>query len=227
MAGRAWRLPLLTTAAGVVFCAVVGAICALKCFAAKAIGRVAAPRPALDDCRRCWRQPRTPSGLLRGALPELAGGAEVAAGMVFFGAGAWWIAGALERQKRSEQFQSVKGAEATAAATRARVQPRAQPWTLDELAQYDGKNDPEGPILIAVDGIVLNVWKGRHFYLPGCEYHIFAGRDATRLLARGLLEEEPLDEAAQPLTLAEQAALQSWLWTLKSKYEVVGTLEGG
>jgi len=51
-------------------------------------------------------------------------------------------------------------------------------------------DDDDGPILFTADGIVFNVYKGRNFYGPYGEYSIFAGRDATRLLARGKLEEE-------------------------------------
>jgi len=68
--------------------------------------------------------------------------------------------------------------------------------------------------------------QGRNFYLPGSEYHLFAGRDATRLLAKGKLEEETEDERAKPLNMAERAALQGWMWTFQTKYEVVGEIDG-
>eukprot|EP00535_Pseudo-nitzschia_heimii_P011616 CAMPEP_0197198902 /NCGR_PEP_ID=MMETSP1423-20130617/33612_1 /TAXON_ID=476441 /ORGANISM="Pseudo-nitzschia heimii, Strain UNC1101" /LENGTH=206 /DNA_ID=CAMNT_0042652749 /DNA_START=127 /DNA_END=747 /DNA_ORIENTATION=+ len=99
-------------------------------------------------------------------------------------------------------------------------------WTKDELAPYDGSRDEDGPILLAADGLVFNVYKGRNFYLPGCEYHIFAGRDATRLLARNKLEEESEEELKKPLNVAERAYLATWIYTFKSKYDVVGKLEG-
>ena len=95
-----------------------------------------------------------------------------------------------------------------------------------ERRQYDGREDPEGPLLIAVEGKVYNCWTGRHFYLPGAEYAIFAGRDATRLLARSKLEEESEDEAQKPLTVAERAALSTWVWTFDTNYKVVGTFAG-
>ena len=101
-------------------------------------------------------------------------------------------------------------------------------WKESELKQYDGTNpnNEDGPILFAADGIVFNVWKGRNFYGPGGEYHIFAGRDATRLLARTLVEEETSEDAVKPLTIAERAALAGWIWTFKQKYDIVGKLEG-
>jgi membrane-associated progesterone receptor component len=122
---------------------------------------------------------------------------------------------------------------------RAYIEPKEY-WTEAELKAYDGSggggddddhNDvnghgQDGPILVAADGLVFNVYKGRHFYAPGGEYHIFAGRDATRLLARTLTEEETVDDAKRPLTMSERAALAAWMWTFKNKYEIVGKLEG-
>jgi hypothetical protein len=70
------------------------------------------------------------------------------------------------------------------------IEPR-ETWTEAELLQFDGTTDDvTGPLLFAASGTVFNVWKGRHLYGPGCEYHIFAGRDATRLLAKSKLEEK-------------------------------------
>ena len=165
------------------------------------------------------------------------------------------------------------------------IEPREW-WTLQDLAPYDGTNadvgGEDGPILLAADGLVFNVYKGRNFYGmlfqismlcgfhyecsivsfvfgeygfwrcaaiaiciymepltsiernnktlsnvgPGGEYHIFAGRDATRLLARTIVEEETPEDAAKPLNMGERAALAGWMFTIKNKYEVVGKLEG-
>ena len=82
----------------------------------------------------------------------------------------------------------------------------------------------DGPILLAVDGTVYNVYKGRNFYGPGGEYAIFAGRDATRLLAKGKLDEETTAEQQQPLNIAERAVLATWIYTFQNKYDVVGPL---
>lgn len=109
-------------------------------------------------------------------------------------------------------------------AKQAYIEPKEY-WTLEELREYDGTKDPDGPILICADGKVYNVYKGRNFYAPGGEYHIFAGRDATRLLAKTMVEEETEEQLAKPLNMAERAALQGWMWTFDSKYEVVGKLE--
>ena len=123
-----------------------------------------------------------------------------------------------EEEARYEAYQAER-------ARKAYVEPREY-WTESELAEYDGTRDDDGPILLAADGLVFNVYKGRNFYSPGGEYEIFAGRDATRLLARTMTEEEPEDEARKPLNIAERATLAGWIFTFKGKYDIVGKLEG-
>ena len=106
------------------------------------------------------------------------------------------------------------------------IEPK-QVWKEEELQRYNGLNDDErGPLLMAVKGDVFNVYKGRNFYGPGGEYHIMAGRDATRFLAKNRLEEESDEEKAVALNIAERANLEAWYWTIKNKYDRVGSLEG-
>ena len=140
------------------------------------------------------------------------------------GAAAIWLSGADHRRWRA-QLAINEQREREVQERRAKlayIEPRDF-WSEEELRQYDGR-DPDGPILLAVDGTVFNVYKGRNFYGKGGEYSIMAGRDATRLLARTSLEEETEEE--KPLTIAEKAALEGWYWTFKNKYDVVGQLEG-
>mmetsp|Transcript_11871 Transcript_11871/g.34037 ORF Transcript_11871/g.34037 Transcript_11871/m.34037 type:complete len:265 (-) Transcript_11871:643-1437(-) len=156
--------------------------------------------------------------------PEfLAGAASVAVGF------AGWLyfdgADARDRRRLREEEEARIRVLQEERAKQAYIEPRDY-WTESELAPYDGSRDADGPILLAADGLVFNVYKGRNFYLPGCEYHIFAGRDATRLLARNKLEEETPEEAAKPLNMAERAFLATWIYTFKGKYDVVGKLEG-
>ena len=120
----------------------------------------------------------------------------------------------------------TSAAEATELERRAYMAPRDEPWSADELRRFDGTGDDEvGPILIGADGLVFNAGKARKFYGPGREYHIMAGRDASRLLAKSLTEEESEEERARPLSLAEQAVLSAWVFSFKQKYDVVGVLE--
>ena len=98
-------------------------------------------------------------------------------------------------------------------------------WKEAELQPYNGSNDETGPILLAVKGEVYNVYKGRNFYGPGGEYHIMAGRDASRFLAKNSLVEESNEEKDVPLNIAERASLESWYWIIRNKYDLVGQLE--
>ena len=98
-------------------------------------------------------------------------------------------------------------------------------WSEAELQPYNGDNET-GPILLAVKGEVYNVYKGRNFYGPGGEYHIMAGRDASRFLAKNSLVEESIEEKDVPLNIAERASLESWYWIIRNKYDLVGQLEG-
>ena len=161
--------------------------------------------------RRARRRARAAPG--QAGFLETAG---VGVGLVGAGGAAWWFTTARPTARRARARAAAEAdAAARAAARRARVR-RAARAAVERrgLRRYDGAADPDGPLLIAVDGKVYNCWKGRHFYLPGAEYAIFAGRDATRLLARSLLEEEPDEQAARPITTAEKAALTRTIWTL-------------
>ena len=55
---------------------------------------------------------------------------------------------------------------------------------------------------------------------------MFAGRDATRMLAKTITEEESEADKQKPLNIGERAALAGWMFTLKNKYDIVGKLEG-
>ena len=138
-----------------------------------------------------------------------------------------YMSGSEERDKRKKyaELEELDRLRRQERASLAYIEPKEY-WTEEELKPYDGTQNEDGPILMAVNGDVYNVWKGRHFYGPGCEYHIFAGRDATRLLAKSKLEEETDEEKAKNLSIADKATLQGWIYTFRTKYEIVGQLEG-
>ena len=143
------------------------------------------------------------------------------------GAVTWYLTSAPDREKQAQYAEwEAKQKEYQEERERlAYVEPKAK-WTENELQPYDGTANDTGPILMAVKGDVFNVWKGRSFYGPAGEYHIMAGRDATRFLAKNRLEEETDEERQVKLNVAERANLEAWYWTLKNKYERVGSLEG-
>lgn len=122
--------------------------------------------------------------------------------------GAWWLSGSEGRAKQA-QYAEWESQQKQYQAERERlayIEPK-DTWTVDELAQYNGE-DENGPILMAVKGDVYNVWKGRNFYGVGGEYHIMAGRDATRFLAKNRLEEESEEQLKIELNIAERANLE-------------------
>ncbi|KAF3936287.1 Neudesin [Dactylella cylindrospora] len=108
-------------------------------------------------------------------------------------------------------------------------------FTPTTLLKHNGKDDPR--ILMAVKGVVFDVTSGSAFYGPGGPYSIFAGRDASRGLAKGALEEGLLTPVGEKIdTLGdlsgdEREALQGWFDQFSGKYLVVGELrnegEGG
>ena len=101
-------------------------------------------------------------------------------------------------------------------------QPRG--YTLAQLREFDGSDGKR--ILIAVQGKVYDVTaRGRDFYGPGGGYHVFAGRDATRGLAKMSLDAADMDDPrVDDLSLSELDALQGWVTKFESKYRVVGHL---
>mmetsp|Transcript_77781 Transcript_77781/g.217969 ORF Transcript_77781/g.217969 Transcript_77781/m.217969 type:complete len:170 (+) Transcript_77781:99-608(+) len=94
-------------------------------------------------------------------------------------------------------------------------------WLLEDLKAYDGR-DLDSPILLAIDGRVFNVWRSRHLYGAGGSYAELAGRDATRMLAKGSLDESADDGA--PLTQSEREAMEGWKAYFEFKYDDCGTL---
>ena len=84
---------------------------------------------------------------------------------------------------------------------------------------------------LAIRGRVFDVSPGRNFYGPGGPYENFAGRDATRGLAKGSFDDEmltkdlegPLDDL-KGLDKDDYEGLEGWEETFGGKYLVVGKL---
>lgn len=58
--------------------------------------------------------------------------------------------------------------------------PRDDPITVGDLATYTGQ-DASKPIYVAIKGRVYDVSRKREVYGPGGSYHVFAGKDASRV----------------------------------------------
>merc|ERR1711939_408281 len=97
-------------------------------------------------------------------------------------------------------------------------------YTPRTLRPFDGNGSPDAPILFAIRGKVYDVSSGRNFYGPGGPYGNFAGRDASRGLAKQSFEMDmlvpvdgPIDDLSD-LTPSEWDALRDWEMHFNSKY---------
>ncbi|XP_065072893.1 membrane-associated progesterone receptor component 1-like [Ochlerotatus camptorhynchus] len=98
-------------------------------------------------------------------------------------------------------------------------------FTVAELLQYDGKQQ-DGRVLVAVNGSVYDVTKGKRFYGPGGPYAAFGGRDASRGLATFSVtsnDKEEYDDLSD-LTPMEMESVREWEMQFKEKYILVGRL---
>jgi membrane-associated progesterone receptor component len=98
--------------------------------------------------------------------------------------------------------------------------------TVEELFEYDGDKH-DGRILVAVNGTVFDVTRGRHFYGPGGPYQAFAGRDASRMLATFILKPSdgpPVYDDLSDLKSSDMDQVREWYHQFKEKYDVVGKL---
>jgi membrane-associated progesterone receptor component len=96
--------------------------------------------------------------------------------------------------------------------------------TEEELKAYDG-NDSTKPLLMAIKGQIYDVSQSRMFYGPGGPYALFAGKDASRALAKMSFEDKDLTGDISGLGPFELDALQDWEYKFMSKYVKVGTIK--
>lgn len=119
---------------------------------------------------------------------------------------------------------------------RSRQQPVAPPpepelprlrkdFTVAELQPFNG-TQPDGRILVAVNGSVYDVTKGKRFYGPGGPYAAFGGRDASRCLATfSVVCSEKLEyDDLSDLSAMEMESVLEWEAQFKDRYILVGRL---
>ncbi|CAK8686330.1 membrane-associated progesterone receptor component 1-like [Clavelina lepadiformis] len=103
---------------------------------------------------------------------------------------------------------------------------KKQDMTVAELKEYDGIKN-EGRILIAVNGKVFDVTRGKRFYGPEGPYGIFAGRDASRGLATFRLDKDAIKDEyddISDLNSMEMESVQEWEMQFSEKYDFIGKL---
>ncbi|KAL1742412.1 cytochrome b5-like heme/steroid binding domain-containing protein [Schizophyllum fasciatum] len=99
------------------------------------------------------------------------------------------------------------------------------PKTLEKFNGLDG-----GRILLAIAGTVFDVTAGRNFYGPSGMYGNFAGRDASRGMAKQSFDMEMLTPTDQPLdkledlTSDEVENMKGWYEHFSGKYIICGKL---
>ncbi|KAI9325479.1 cytochrome b5-like heme/steroid binding domain-containing protein, partial [Obelidium mucronatum] len=101
-------------------------------------------------------------------------------------------------------------------------------FTPKELSEFDGRKSKR--IYLCVKGRVYDVTSGASFYGPEGMYGNFAGRDASRGLAKDSFDEEmvqgldlPIDELTD-LSESEVDTLNNWASFFHNKYTHVGYL---
>ncbi|XP_071846712.1 membrane-associated progesterone receptor component 1-like [Apostichopus japonicus] len=98
-------------------------------------------------------------------------------------------------------------------------------FTLQDLKKYNGVDDER--ILIAVNGQVFDVTRGKKFYGPDGPYGIFGGHDASRALATFSLDKDSLPEEFDDLTNLNPEQMESvreWQMQFREKYDYIGKL---
>ncbi|KAI5788417.1 cytochrome b5-like heme/steroid binding domain-containing protein [Geopyxis carbonaria] len=101
-------------------------------------------------------------------------------------------------------------------------------FTPKTLKPFNGTDDER--VLMGVDGTVFDVTSGKSFYGPGGPYSNFAGRDASRGLAKNSFDEDMLTDVdkkidlLEDLTEEERGSLRDWKGHFEGKYLVVGKL---
>ncbi|XP_031279584.1 probable steroid-binding protein 3 [Pistacia vera] len=94
-------------------------------------------------------------------------------------------------------------------------------FTPQQLLQYNG-TDPSKPIYVAMKGRVFDVTTGKSFYGPGGAYAMFAGKDASRALAKMSKNDEDITASLDGLSEKEMGVLDDWEKKFEAKYPVVG-----
>ncbi|XP_045763338.1 membrane-associated progesterone receptor component 1 [Maniola jurtina] len=96
--------------------------------------------------------------------------------------------------------------------------------TVAELRQFDG-TQPDGRVLVAVNGWIFDATRGRRFYGPGGPYAAFGGKDASRGLATfSVTSSDKEYDDLSDLNSMEMDSVKEWEAQFREKYDLVGKL---
>ncbi|KAI0392054.1 cytochrome b5-like heme/steroid binding domain-containing protein [Xylariaceae sp. FL0594] len=101
--------------------------------------------------------------------------------------------------------------------------PKDDPITLEELAQCNGLEGRK--TYVAIKGKVYDV-TGNKAYQEGGAYHVLAGKDASRALAKMSTKLEDAKPEWQDLSEKEKGTLNDWVTFFSKRYNVVGVVQG-
>jgi len=101
-------------------------------------------------------------------------------------------------------------------------------YTPKTLSPFNGKDSDR--ILLAINGTVFDVTAGRNFYGPDGMYGNFAGRDASRGMAKQSFDPDVLTPLDQPLDKLDDLRsdeidnMKGWIEHFSNKYIICGKL---
>jgi membrane-associated progesterone receptor component len=109
---------------------------------------------------------------------------------------------------------SSSSASASASASGEEEEP-PRDFTTTQLREFDGEGDK--PIYVSLRGVVYDVSSARDFYGKGSGYHCFAGREASRAMAKLSFEESELSSTRlDDLNAMELDCLDNWIDKFKN-----------
>lgn len=93
-------------------------------------------------------------------------------------------------------------------------------FTAESLSSHNGVI--ESTIYISVKGVVYDCTSGADFYGEGQSYHVFAGKEVSRCLAKMIIGDDEANAGWNHLTEEHLESLASWEAHYKSKYPRIG-----
>ncbi|PHH71798.1 hypothetical protein CDD80_4989 [Ophiocordyceps camponoti-rufipedis] len=105
--------------------------------------------------------------------------------------------------------------------------PKDDPISLEQLAKANGESLSAARVNLShsLQGKVYDV-TGNKAYQPGGSYHVFAGKDASRALAKSSTKPEDVSPEWKDLDDKEKGVLDDWITFFSKRYNVVGIVEG-